>query len=836
MKYLKIPVHLIEFWYPESIIFFIRTWQNLILFLEEDLAVGLMWRLLFTPLFHDSSILGRVLSFLFRISRVLIGLFAFFLATAALSAIGVYWLLVPLFSLLNFAPVVSIPARALFLAGGGLFLIHLLTHPHKKVWRTTNPWPASRVKKEKVNFAALLQSREVLNLLVNLELQLNRLPEVKIKNIEEVGKKALELAKITGSEYIGPAHFFVASLSQIPDIDNLLLKFDLQIDDFIEALKYLEMKNSTWRMVYIWDEDFAIHHLKGVNRGWLGVPTPNLDSVGLDVTRQAATSGFAPFFRSSGVTDEVIHNLSRGSQTSIIIVGLAGVGKSALIQDLARQIVAGDAPSVLATKRLMALDLSRLISGMRTQGDLAERVKAIFEEVEYAQNIIIVIEEIQELGLGEAGSSLNVYSLIQPYIESADFQFIATTEPENYSRIVEKNSAFARLFRKIELAPASPEDSLRILENKAIEIERKDKVKISFMALKQCVVLGKKLIHDRPLPDSAIDLLKEACSRAQKGGLVTRDIVRQALSEKDKIPFIETGRENQAKLLSLETEIHQKLIDQEPAVSAVADTLRRSVTGLREENRPIGSFLFVGPTGVGKTELAKTLAQAYFQTEDAFVRFDMSEYQNPASVERLIGRTGEEGQLTEAVRRRPYALLLLDEFEKASPKILTLFLQVLEDGRLTDGAGRTVDFSDTIIIATANAGSLIIARGLQQGKSLQELDRAVNDEVLKVFRPELVNRFDEVVLFKPLSEEDLEKIVGVKLAELQNQLQEKGYLLEFDQSLVTALAKKGFDPVLGARPLRRLIQDSLEANLSKLILENKLVKGEVFKAGIEMLR
>ncbi len=833
-KYLNLPIHLIEFWYPESIIFFIRTWKNTILFLEEDLAVGLMWKLVFTPLFHDSSILGRILSFLFRLGRILIGLFAFFMATLLILAIAGYFLITPLFSVLDLPPIISLPTRLVFLAGLGLFLIHIFTHPHKKVWSTSDPWLASTLKKEDLKFVTLLQKEPVLNLLANLELQLDHLPNWEIKDVELVEKRAFELAKISGSEYIGPNHFFVAALGQIPNIDNMLLKFDLQISDFEETLKYLEKKIQTWRMVYIWDEEFAIHHLKGVNRGWLGVPTPNLDLVGEDLTKEAAMVGFSDFYRTSGIGKEIVNNLSEATGRNIIIVGPPGAGKSALIRNLAKQIVTGDAPSELATKRLMLLDLTRLVSGMTTQGELADRVKTIFEEVAFAKNVIIVIEEIQELGVGEAGSSLNVYSLIQPYIESSGFQFIATTEVENYSKIIEKNGAFARLFRKVELAPASPGDTLIILEERAITAQRKNKVQITFIALKQTVELAKKFIHDRVLPDSAISLLKEATAQPVNGW-VTKDIIRSIVSQRNKIPLIETGNLDKNKLLSLETEIHKRLIDQEPAVKAVADALRRSVTGLREEQRPIGSFLFVGPTGVGKTETAKTLARVYFETEQAFVRFDMSEYQNPESVARLIGRQGEEGQLTEAVRRRPYALILLDEFEKADPKILTLFLQVLEDGHLTDGVGRMVDFTNTIIIATSNVGSLLIAQGLAQGKSLESLDKEVNDEVLKVFQPELVNRFDEVVLFKTLAQADLEKIVRLKLAVLKNQLKEKGFLVEFSQELISQAAKRGFDPVLGARPLRRLIQDTLEANLSRMILENKLTKGQTFKADVSLL-
>ncbi|OGE27372.1 hypothetical protein A2867_00670 [Candidatus Daviesbacteria bacterium RIFCSPHIGHO2_01_FULL_40_11] len=538
--------------------------------------------------------------------------------------------------------------------------------------------------------------------------------------------------------------------------------------------------------------------------------------------------------RDNGVLKEIINILSQEGGRSVILVGPPGSGKTATLRYLAKQIVTGDAPEALATKRIVLLDLTKLLSGIKTQGDLAERVKAIFEEVGLAQNIIIVIEEIHELGMGEVGTSLNLYSLMQPYLESDSFQFIGTTEAENYSRILEKNSSFARLFRKVELSPATEDDTLKILEDRAIEAERKSKVKMTFVAIKTAVALSQKLIHDRVLPDSAISVLKEALTQPLNGW-VTKEVIRRVISARVKVPLMEVDNTDKNKLLNLEDEIHQRLIDQEQAVKTVADALRRSATGLREEARPIGSFLFVGPTGVGKTELAKTLSEVYFKTEGAFIRFDMSEYQSSESVSRLIGGSGQEGQLTEAVRQRPYALLLLDEFEKADPKILTLFLQVLEDGRLTDADGRTIDFTNTIIIATSNAGSLIIAEGLKQGRTLEQIEKGINEELLKIFKPELINRFDDVVLFKPLSPEDLQKIVKIKLTSLQKQMKEKGFLVEFDPALVAEFAKRGFDPVLGARPMRRLMQDTLEAKLSKLILQNQLTKGQAFKAGVDLL-
>lgn len=836
MKYLLLPLHIVKFWYPESIQVFIRTWRNLILLLEEDLAVGLMWKLLFVPLFHDSTFVGRSLSFFFRFFRIVLGLFAFSLASVFMFALAVFWLVLPLIAVLGIGGVYS---KVIFVFGLGLFLVHVMLHPHKKVWqvRQGRIWEASLVKKADLTPANLTASFEVRDLLSHLELKIEQLPKLAITPGQEdqLIAPAFELAKLSGVPYIGPAHFFTALITNTPGIETQLLKLDLRLEDFKDCLKFLDKKKQEWRMVAIWDDDFSIHHLKGVNRGWLGVPTPTLDLVAKDLTRMAAKERSADFVDRGNTMEQIVRILSGQKSRDVILTGPPGSGKSALIRFLAKQILAGDAPDALATKRVMLLDLTRLISGIQTQGELADRIKAIFEEVEFAGNIIIAIEEIHTLGEGEVGSSLNLYSLMQPYFESEAFQFIGTTEIENYNRILEKNGAFARLFTKVELPPCDITQALKILEDRAIDIEKYRKIKVSFLSLKEACLLGKKLIHDRVLPDSAISLL-EGASGTPADGWITRKSIQGVVSSEVKMPVTQDSEADKRKLLNLEEEIHKRMIDQEEAVKNVADTLRRSVTGLREEDRPVGSFLFVGPTGVGKTELAKTLSEIYYQDDGAFVRFDMSEYQNPESVARLIGGSGESGKLTQAIANRPFALILLDEFEKADPKILTLFLQVLDDGRLTDGTGKTVDFTNTIIIATSNAGSLTIAKGLSSGQSLQSVESKVREELLEIFRPELINRFDEIVLFKPLLQADLQKIVSLKLARLQKQMEGKGYLINFDQTLVSDLAKRGFDPVLGARPLRRLIQDTLEAQLSRMILENKLVKGQSFLAGAELLQ
>lgn len=844
MRNLSLPLHLLQFWYPETVIVFARTLRNLLLYLEEDLAVGLMVKLLFVPLFHDSTIVGRILSFFFRLFRILLGVCAFAMVIIALLAGAIYWLLLPVLAVILPDPW-GLISKGLAFSGIVLFTNHILSHPHKKLWQIKDPtevWQASFVKKKDIDFVKLGQHPSVKQLLLYLE----QTPENIAAQVQQLSgqnpnfplqllsERVLELGKQAVSPYLLPVHFYVVYLSLVPNIDMALLKINLTFNDFIEALSFVQKRYERWKVSLIFDEDFAVKHLKGVNRGWLGVPTPALDTVSWDLTKKASKEEIPDFVGRTEVVGRVVNILSLEKGRNVVMVGEPGSGKSGLVEYLAKRIINGDAPPALATKRLVGLDLTKLLSGITSQGELAERVKTIFEEAKNCGNIIIFIDEIHELGTGEVGSQFNLYSLLLPYIESSDFQFIATTEGGNYNRVVEKDGSFARLFAKIELPLATIAETVDILKNQAIDHERYKKIKTSLIAVKAIAELSERYVHDLVLPDSALKVFEE-CLAAAEEGWVKKSTVEKVIKSRVGVPVGEVETENKSQLLNLEMIIHQKMIDQEQAVSVVAATLRRAAANLREQNRPIGSFLFVGPTGVGKTELAKILAEVYFESKGNFARFDMSEYQTTDSISRLIGDSNQDGILTETVRVKPYSLILLDEFEKADPKVLTLFLQVLDDGRLTGGTGKTADFTETIIIATSNAGSLIIASGLQSGQTLPQIESRVKEELLKVFKPELLNRFDEVVLFKPLSQQDLQKVVMLKLFDLQKQLKDQGYLVDFDEGLVGKLAERGYDPVLGARPLRRFIQDTIEARLSVMILENKLPKGEKFLAGADLL-
>ncbi len=820
-----LPVRLLKFWYLDSLALFVRTWTHLISFLEEDLAVGLMLRLLFVPLFHDASLVGRILSFCFRFFRIWVGFIAYALASILVLALSLTWFALPF---LVFWPGFKLYGLVGVMFGLGLFLDQVLLYPSQPLWHVKtakNIWLSTKLKKSSLSWNSLNESFEVSRILESLELGNKTFAPATFSLTDAVVEKAYRLAISANAKYVTESYFWLGFLSQIPDVEQELLKHNFELKDVEEAIKFFELKRAKWRKVFIWDEEFSTTHLKGVNRGWLGAPTRALDSVSTDLTRQAARFGFDEFLGRQSVVNQVVTILSQSKDHNVWLLGEPGSGRSCLIKHLAQRIIQGNAPEALATKRIVELSLDKLLSGVKTEGDLAQNLKMAFEELEFVQNTLVVIDEIQNFGMGEAGDNLNLYALLLPFLESENLQFIVTSPPQDFDKIIAKQKTFARVFTKVELPPATPTESLEILKYQAIKIEREQKIGFSYLALKEIVEYADRLDLTRVLPDSALAILNESV-KLSLNQQVTSLIIKKLVSSRTSVPVIDLNPSDKEKLLHLGDLIHQQFIDQEEAVLDIVKSLQRSATSLRDEQRPIGSFLFIGPTGVGKTELAKTLSEIYFKGSGAFLRFDMSEYQTVDSIDRLIGSGDNLGQLTQAVLNKPYSLILLDEFEKAEPKLLNLFLQVLDDGRLTDSSGKTVDFSNTIIIATSNVASLTIAEGLKNNRSIEQLKQVVQSELLKVLKPELVNRFDEIVIFKPLSPENLEKIVKLKLAGLQEKLKQTGYLIEFAPELITELAKKGFDPVLGARPLRRLIQDSVEAKLSEMILKGQLNKGE----------
>jgi ATP-dependent Clp protease ATP-binding subunit ClpC len=828
MKRLLLPHNLLKFWYVDGARLWWRLWKNTITYLEESLGVGIMWHLLFTPLFHDFSIVGRAFSFIFRLCRVGFGLVAYFIVTLLLALVALYWFFVPILLIFSFFNITLITTihKLVFLLGLFLYFRRIRNPALKlsQVKKADHIWQASRLKPHEIHFVTLLKHPNVVNLLTQVELKTEQfvpMTQISLQTTPQVVQQAVALAQQVKSDYIEAEHFFLGFLLTIPQSNQFLAQYQVTLEDLTESLVWQAEKREQKRTYSLWNEKYSTKHLKGTNRGWLGVPTPSLDRVVTDLTHQASMQSQDDFVGREDTVEQLIRDLSLEKGRNVIIVGDTGTGKTTLVQHLACLIVRGDAPASLATKRLVSLELPKLLSGVTSEGVLAERIKTIFEEVQYSGQIILFIDEIHTLGLAEAGAQYNLYGLLQPYLESSTFQFIGATESGNFAKVIEKNTAFSQLFHRVDLPTANAEETLKILKRKSIQME--PKVYFSLPALHECVSVAMRYMHSLVLPASAVRLFSESIGAAQNGW-VTKEIVDQLAGQLTHVPIAAVSGAKTDQLLHLEEIIHQQYIDQEEAVTAIATSLRRSAANLRETNRPIGSFLFVGPTGVGKTELAKILSQIYFS--GSMHRLDMSEYQAEDSINKLIGGAGERGEVTEFVRQSPYCLLLLDELEKAHPKILTLFLQVLDDGRLTDGTGETVDFTNTIIIATSNAGSIQIAQGVSSGIPIAQVKQTLDAELLRVFKPEFINRFDQVVMFKPLASQHLEYIVTLKLKDLQQKLKDQGIMVRFSQDLITSIAQRGFDPIMGARPLRRLIQDTLEAKLATLILENKIPKGQ----------
>lgn len=574
-----------------------------------------------------------------------------------------------------------------------------------------------------------------------------------------------------------------------------------------------------------------------MNRAWTARPTYLLDSFSTDLTDLARSNRIGFLIGHGGEYNRLVDILSRSARPNAILVGEAGIGKRAIVERLAYEMVNGHVPDELSDKRLVSLDIGGLVAGA-DQAQIQGRIRDVFAEIYRAGNVILFIPHIHDLSRTSHPGAMSAASNVLPLIASHDFPTIGATTPREFKQLVEPDSLFGEAFETIRVDEVTKEEAIHILSYRALYLEKKHKVTIAYGAIKFAVELAKRYFHQKPLPSSAEDLLRETISytKNRDDNLVTSDDVVMVSEQRVNIPIHDVGKGEAQRLLNLEKLIHQRLVDQEEAVEAVSDALREYRSGLSPKGGPIGTFLFVGPTGVGKTELAKTLAVIQFGSEDAMVRFDMSEYQVTESIHRLIGSPdgSVSGSLTDAVLETPYSIILLDEFEKAHPDILKLFLQVFDDGRLTDNLGRTVSFENTIIIATSNAEATFVLNALTAGQSMDEISEELRKKLINYFSPELINRFSAVVIFKSLSPKDIKAITKLNLKSFADQLKETNDItLIVDEELISVMAELGYDPTFGARPLEREISDKLRSPLSEKILAGEIKRGMVIRAHIE---
>jgi len=575
----------------------------------------------------------------------------------------------------------------------------------------------------------------------------------------------------------------------------------------------------------------AILKPRGVmNRTYTAVATPTLDHFSSDLTSAAQNGNLELCMDRNQEFSSIFEAYSSG-QAGVLLVGPTGVGKRTIVEGLAQLMVKEEVPKFLQDKRLLELDLSRLISGAAVS-EAQERLLICLSEVNHAGNIILYISNIENL-MGISSGGEESFELSEVLIEAISKQAIfclATATTENYSKFIE-GKALGEAMTTVGVSEPSVNQIIQILESKASNLEARYGIYLTYSALEKTVSLANKYLHDVSSPLKAVNLLQKAVVIANKAAhnnpdnvICSGEEVARAIENLTGIPASRVSEDEGQKLLNLEINIHNRMVGQEEAVSAVSASLRRARAELKDTARPIASFLFLGPTGVGKTELAKTVSEVYFGDENYMIRLDMSEYQEAGSVGKMIGdENGTLGYLTEAVRKKPFALILLDEVEKAHPDILNLFLQLLDDGRLTDGQGRTISFAQSIIIATSNIGSIFIQEEIKLGIDVSLIKQdLVDNQLNKYMRPELINRFDSIVVFKPLTEENIFKIATLMLKKIKKNLAEKGIDFQADKEGVEILAKAGYDPKFGARPLRRLLQERVEDEIANLFLAGKL--------------
>jgi ATP-dependent Clp protease ATP-binding subunit ClpC len=633
--------------------------------------------------------------------------------------------------------------------------------------------------------------------------------------------------------------------------------------------------------------------------------TATLDQFGRDLTEMAENGKLDPVIGREKEIERVIQVLSRRTKNNPCLIGEPGVGKTAIAEGLAQRIISGDVPEILRDKRVVALDMASMVAGTKFRGEFEERLKKVMNEIKQADNVILFIDEMHTIiGAGAAEGAIDASNILKPALSRGELQAIGATTLDEYRKHVEKDPALERRFQPIVVEEPSVDDTIKILTGLRDKYEAHHRVKITDEALKTAAVLSDRYISDRFLPDKAIDLIDEAASRVrlqvltappdmkqieeqleeiqkEKDAAVTSQEYEKAAGLRDKeaelkkqlevlnkkwqqkkqqddtkvdeeqiaeivaswtgIPVSKLAQEQTDRLLNMEEVLHQRVIGQDEAVIAVSKAIRRAHAGLKDPKRPIGSFIFLGPTGVGKTELARALAEALFGDEDALTRIDMSEYMERHTVSRLVGAPpgyvghDEGGQLTEKVRRRPYSVILLDEIEKAHPDVFNILLQILDDGRLTDSKGRTVDFRNTVVIMTSNAGAHLIQKEKTFGfapeqkpdaESYKEMKENVLGELKRIFRPEFLNRLDEIIVFHALNKEHIKEIVDLMLKDLIKRLMDYGISIEVTDDAKEIMAKEGFDPMFGARPLRRAVQKLIEDNLSEEMLRGSIKAGD----------
>jgi len=627
--------------------------------------------------------------------------------------------------------------------------------------------------------------------------------------------------KIRGLDLIVPAY------DRDENLRELLYELEIDRVKLVNAVAWFRVNNQLITQRALYRRLARLKPSTNMDRAYTALATPLLDSFSHDWTLAAKWSRVDLCVARDKEIRAVFDAIESG-RFGVVMVGPEGVGKESVLGGIARLMVLENVPRMWQDKRLVEIDVARLIGGSNP-AQAQEKLLTVIAEVARAGNIILYMRDLEKImGISSGGEeSLDLASVLADAISRGQIYCLASATTEHYTKYIEQ-SALGSVLAKVEVLEPDVNRAILMIESKIGYMEAKYGVYFSYHALAEVVALTDRYIHDKYLPAKAIEVLESVAVKVSRreNKVVDQQAIAEVITELTKIPVTKLTQDESKGLLNLEEKIHGRMIGQEEAVAMVASALRRARVELREGKRPIANFLFLGPTGVGKTELAKTVAETYFGREDYMIRLDMSEYQNKDSVSKMIGdQTGVQGYLTEAVRKMPFALVLLDEIEKAHPDILNLFLQVMDDGRLTDGQGRTIDFTNSILIATSNVGSALIQENVRAGKTMEAIkEELIEKELVKAMRPELINRFDGVIIFKPLDEGNVISIANLMLKKIAKMLDAKGYGFEISDAAVKQLATLGFEPEFGARPLRRLLQERVEDAIATKILEGGIAR------------
>ena len=662
--------------------------------------------------------------------------------------------------------------------------------------------------------------------------------------LAEVAEAALRKATACNHLEIRYADLLVAVYELDKKFQDLLFTFQVQKNDVLEVAYWQRrIEERRRRASRFWEAENLLD-IQGIGKTWSGGYTINLDLLTVDVTRRVKRLGKdKPLYGRWHQVELLSRMLIRGAGASnAVLVGQPGVGRHTVVESFAHSMNNGLTFGPLRYMRLLEIDAASVVAGAANENEVVQRINLLFGEAALARNVILLVNDIDAFFDSHGGAGrVNATEALLPFLQSG-LRIIGTTTVQGYETTIGKNPQLARLISKLEISETSPTETLLVLEDEVLAVERRLGLFFSFAALKEIVSLATKLILNLPNPEKSLEVLGETgvytATQAHEH-VVLPEHVQAVVTARTKVPAGKVGGKEKELLLNLEELLHERIIGQDEAIHELADALRRARAGVRSEQRPIGSFLFLGPTGVGKTETTKALAAVYFGDEKRMIRFDMSEFAEAHSINRLIGDTdsGQGGLLTEAVIENPFGVILLDELEKAHPKVLDLLLQVLDEGSLTDAMGRKISFVNTVIVATSNAGAEMIRQMVKTGASPAAVREPLLNELMKLgqFRPEFLNRFDGVIIFRPLSDVELQQVATLLLHELNARLKEKEIQVEITPDLAAAVVRGGWHPEFGARPLRRYIQEHIENYVAFGLLSGEIRRGETVKIPPETL-